>query len=278
MSLLGTGSLGPNNGQASDPITMPSGTTFLLVQVAYDNSAVTPGAAIGGNAMTQRASNDWYYNTRRHALFWYPNPPSGTPTLAASGAGVIRVTWYARDDIDTTVPFVGSDTYQETDEVTTNPSATVSSATDEVVVMAVVGLDSAGGQTGIAAAGDSTLQLNTFQSGETSGFIDEVGAASVTINGARAGTAGIWSFGSNVMRLKLASSLDVQQEGFRWRNDDGSESTATWKAAQDTNVNMPIDGAARLRILLNATGDAPSAQYQLEYRIKTSGTWRKVEI
>ena len=27
----------------------------------------------------------------------------------------------------------------------------------------------------------------------------------------------------------------LTQEGFRWRNDDGSETTATWLAAQDTN-------------------------------------------
>jgi hypothetical protein len=83
-------------------------------------------------------------------------------------------------------------------------------------------------------------------------------------------TAQSWEGGSLV-------TATVEQEGFRWRNDDGSETTATWAAAQDANLTAPLDTPKRLRVLVNATGDYPSSQYQLEYRIKTTGTWRKVE-
>lgn len=61
-----------------------------------------------------------------------------------------------------------------------------------------------------------------------------------------------------------APSVTVEQEGFRWRNDDGSESAATWKASQDTDITEAA-GVARLRVLLNGDGDPAAATYQLEY-------------
>jgi hypothetical protein len=72
----------------------------------------------------------------------------------------------------------------------------------------------------------------------------------------------------------------IEQEGFRFRNDDGTEATATWKANQDTNINLAADTAVRIRMLLNATGDPASIGAQLEYRYKPSGgafgSWTKV--
>lgn len=65
------------------------------------------------------------------------------------------------------------------------------------------------------------------------------------------------------------------QEGYRFRADDGSESAATWLANQDTVITQPISTNTRLRMLVNATGDPAAAQYQLEWRI-SGGTWRKV--
>lgn len=46
-----------------------------------------------------------------------------------------------------------------------------------------------------------------------------------------------------------SSSLD--QEGFRWRNDDGSETTATWKAAQDTDLTALLSANVRLRTIVD---------------------------
>ncbi len=76
------------------------------------------------------------------------------------------------------------------------------------------------------------------------------------------------------------AGVGIEQEGFRFRNDDGSESAATWKAAQDTNITLGADTVARLRVLLNATLDPASIGAQLEYRYKPSGgafgSWTKV--
>lgn len=59
------------------------------------------------------------------------------------------------------------------------------------------------------------------------------------------------------------------QEGFRWRNDDGSESAATWAAAQDTNITEDKNITKRLRVLVNATGDPASTSFQLEVKKST---------
>ena len=69
--------------------------------------------------------------------------------------------------------------------------------------------------------------------------------------------------------------MTLEQEGFRWRDDDGSESGASPLAAQDAQITRAISTNTRLRALINATGDPASAGYQLEWRLG-AGTWRKV--
>ncbi len=64
----------------------------------------------------------------------------------------------------------------------------------------------------------------------------------------------------------IPSGPTLEQEGFRFRNDDGSEAAATWRQAQDVNDTIAKDTNIRLRVLVNATGDPASNQYQLEYR------------
>jgi hypothetical protein len=71
-----------------------------------------------------------------------------------------------------------------------------------------------------------------------------------------------------------AATLD--QEGFRLRNDDGDEDAASWKEAQDANITAPKNANIRLRMIVDATGDPATAQYQLEYR-RSGQLWRKVE-
>jgi hypothetical protein len=83
----------------------------------------------------------------------------------------------------------------------------------------------------------------------------------------RGGAAASWDIGAD----EYVSSAAIDQEGFRFRNDDGSESAATWKANQDTNITLAANTAFRLRELLNAIGDPASINAQLEVRYKPSG-------
>jgi hypothetical protein len=73
-----------------------------------------------------------------------------------------------------------------------------------------------------------------------------------------------------------AVASSIEQEGFRFRNDDGSESAATWKDSQDTNVNSAPGDIVRLRTIINSKGDVASKQFQLEFKKSTDSVWNKV--
>jgi len=61
-------------------------------------------------------------------------------------------------------------------------------------------------------------------------------------------------------------SVTLEQEGYRWRADDGSESGASWLAAQDTPITRGRDVETRLRMLVDATGDPAAAATKLQFR------------
>jgi len=73
------------------------------------------------------------------------------------------------------------------------------------------------------------------------------------------------------------ATATIEQEGFRWRNDDGSETGATWAANQDTNITADVSAARRLRLLLNATGAPASSAFRLDHR-PASGSWVTVPV
>lgn len=62
---------------------------------------------------------------------------------------------------------------------------------------------------------------------------------------------------------------------YRFRDDDGSESGATWAAAADTDVSIAAGQRIRLRFQVRA----PSAgQYQLEVAEDGTENWSKVQV
>lgn len=71
----------------------------------------------------------------------------------------------------------------------------------------------------------------------------------------------------------------IQLDHFRWRNDNGSETSATWIYALDTNPSSPITPSAtgifRLRFAIRETAGAAgpnNTQYVMIQRIN-SGSW-----
>jgi hypothetical protein len=82
---------------------------------------------------------------------------------------------------------------------------------------------------------------------------------------------------ARVASFAPAAPLSVDQFGFRARNDDGSETTATWQAAQNTAFTITPDQVFRLRLGVNATGDPVSAGYKLQYRKVGAASWRNVD-
>lgn len=71
----------------------------------------------------------------------------------------------------------------------------------------------------------------------------------------------------------VASSVPATQTHFRWRNDDGSETAATWKAAEDTGVSHALATNVRLRTQFTVTGDPAATAYKLYYKKSTDSEW-----
>ena len=70
--------------------------------------------------------------------------------------------------------------------------------------------------------------------------------------------------------------LTVDLEGYRWRADNGSESTATWLELQDTLHSGSVAENTRLRTIINTTGDISPNAWQLEYRRQGTLQWFRV--
>jgi hypothetical protein len=83
-----------------------------------------------------------------------------------------------------------------------------------------------------------------------------------------------WACVQVVFEKAAGGALD--QEGFRFRNDDGDEASASWLASQDTNITAPLDTNTRVRFIVDGTGDPAATQFQLEAKLSTDSDWFKV--
>jgi hypothetical protein len=72
----------------------------------------------------------------------------------------------------------------------------------------------------------------------------------------------------------------LTQANWRWRNDDGSETTATWKANENTQVVLTTTGETwRLRLeLYNNSGVAAGVFDTLQYATSIAGPWTNLDI
>lgn len=86
------------------------------------------------------------------------------------------------------------------------------------------------------------------------------------------GAPGAWQ----AISVTFIAGTPISQTAYRFRNDDGSEATATWLAAENTNITQPTMTNTRLRIQASTTGDTAAALYQLEFKKSTDSVYKKV--
>ena len=90
-----------------------------------------------------------------------------------------------------------------------------------------------------------------------------------------AGTTALDTY-SVTPQLTVTAVVPTQQ-AFRWRNDDGDEDGATWKAAQDTNASTALATGSRLRVLLDTAADV-TVTPTLRYKKTSDSTWLPVPV
>jgi len=76
----------------------------------------------------------------------------------------------------------------------------------------------------------------------------------------------------------MASFAFISQGNWRWRNNNGSETSATWSAAQNAAITIgSVDSVIRLRIQFNnTTGDLKSLNTNLQYASAPNGPWHYI--
>jgi hypothetical protein len=158
-----------------------------------------------------------------------------------------------------------------TDSVTSGSTATTASANEFLMGFTQ--------DTSELDPGSGTLSAGTNYTISGSNIILGLEGRSVSATGAYAAT---FTQSTNqdrithIVTFKESGTASLEQEGYRFRNDDGSETTATWKANQDTDVNVSLNTAFRPRIIVNATNDPSSKKFLLQYRRSGAASWKDV--
>lgn len=100
--------------------------------------------------------------------------------------------------------------------------------------------------------------------------VDLSGDFTTDIDGvARPGT---WDIGAD----EYVSTVTLDQEGFLFRADDGDEDGASPLASQDVDITRGKELNTRLRVLVDASGDPVSKDFQLEYKKQGNNDWTKI--
>lgn len=117
----------------------------------------------------------------------------------------------------------------------------------------------------------SAYHAHAVQSGTASGATKTM-TWTITSNGAGASWVGA------IVVFNEGSSATLVQEGFRFGNDDASESAHTFAAAQDTDHTAPLGSNLLLRAIVDATGDPGAIAYTLRYQKNGSGGYVAVPV
>jgi hypothetical protein len=212
------------------------------------------------------------------AVWRVANAAAGTTTVTATGGGsgarLLIIAEY--DQIATVAPIdrtAGGSAFGAT--LTSGPTVATTQADELVIGFGACGNSAA---SPLTAGSGYTLRLSVASAqNKVNGLEDKI----VSATGAQTATFTAAS-SSNYVCICVTYKIQVlvatlDQEGYRWRNDDGSETTATWKAAQDTTVTLNPSDVARLRVIVNATNDPASANYKLEYRKVGNASWKNID-
>ena len=266
---------------ASCSFTIPGGTTNGAVAVGL--TFQTPGTptaitvTVGGASATLVSGTDTG-----------STPPSGTrrrgmiycvATGSTTGAQTVSVSWTGSTNGD--AGMIGASGVDQTTPCNNGTFASTTTATMATSITSTSGdltfdwtIDDSG-SAGVPNTPTQTQRLafqdNSFNSGN--GLSTGPGTGTTTHQWTVSVGNGATMSGTN---FKAAATFGTEQTHFRFRNDDGSETTATWLANEDTNVTQPLSTNTRLRMQVDTSGASGSQQYQLEYKKSTDSAYKAV--
>lgn len=252
---------------SSTGITLGASATIIVAFMAFQSSVTAITMTWNGVAMTAGPTFTTLANTV--AIFYLVNPATGNHTLAAAWTGSSDCYMGAQS-------FTGSDTITgiaSGDSVTGNGSGAASLAV----------ASDANGATAAAYCANGSGPTTNFTQIYQNDPLNPCGGASYQLGGATnthtftAGGSPSTQVACGIHIIASTGAAAYEQEGYRWRDDDGSESAANWLAAQDADITRGKDITTRLRTVVDTiTGDPPSGGLKLQYRKVGDAGWRDV--
>lgn len=267
-----------NNAGTTTTYAFTSTNQPLYVVIGVWRAAKTINTVTyGGTALTRVAQTTPSNGDDLCEIWRLLNPTAGTANVVITGSGTnlsgttMAVNTTGQDTGGT--PEGSSFTNSSTVNGTSTGNLAITGAVSGDVTLVVIADGSATAITPGSTGGAGMAELFDLASNgeETEAF--KVFDAVTQVSGGSFTSAG-WAIAAIVLK---GVALAREQEGYRFRNDDGSESTATWKAAQDTDVTgLAKATPLRLRVLTNVTSDPPSEALKLQWRKVGEPHWNDI--
>lgn len=225
-------------------------------------------AAIAGSGTTQQTVTLFYLNDAGIVA------ASGTTITPGNVPGDISIHAASYQDAMQTTP-----TNTDTDSsaaATPNPLAALDIVTgaDDAVVCAGSGMGNAGSATWATPLTERTDQATASANGS---YADDSVPTATTI-----ACECTWSNQNRAAAVALElvheSAVTREQDGFRYYDDDGNESTSTALEAEDTDLTRAKESTFHLRVGSQYVGDPAAESCTLEYKENgdAASEWRKV--
>ena len=239
-------------------------------------SGPTQGTAEGTSTVTGVAAWNFYADGDAAGTSAVTGVSGTTIETVAAAAGDSTVTGQSAATFETVAAVAGDSTV--TGQATWGfESAGTSDGTSTVNGTAQWIHECVGASAGVATVSGASAAIKETvgsSSGSSVGsgvgeFVFDTVGTCIATSTSSADSGAIWyAVGSAVGTSAVlgVSPAIYELEGFRFRNDDGSESSASWKATQDTNISEDRGVTVRLRTVVDVSGDPGPVQLTLQYR------------
>lgn len=218
-------------------------------------------------------------------------------SFTCSGAAGVQASIVAYSGVDTNNPFDSINlnpytgtTFDGSGNVTLT-APYIYTSTDNAMLLWVALADSTSNST-YTAVNTPSGYTNRSSGQDASGWnVCGMAELALSAKGYQAAASAVWTqsgstgvtnvgiIGAHIaLRAAISGNATLTQQHYRFRNDDGSESTATWNAAADTNINLAQGSPIRLRTQIQAALDPASANFQLEYRRVGDALYHRLKV
>lgn len=252
------------------PVAYPTGIVagHLLMNLVFADGDTTTLSMGGG--FTKLNETNHSASSVQMAVF-YKNAAgteSGTEDVTISGTGehltarMLRITGWDTAQAPEITTAEGTGTTPDP------PSETASWGSADNLWIAAYSMNGGGAAPTVYPLTDNQHHQGSGGAGAGGGAFCTGESAVATLDPGTFTTATSQTWVAFTIAIAPGSFPTVEQEGYRWGLDDGTEAAHTWAAAQDVTISAGTGLTRLLRVVLNETGGAAAATdgYKVQYK------------